>query len=83
MIKSFKNGKDTMPVIAINEHKRHGASIANGVHVFASRAETTMITKRYKFIVAAFFAGVYCTIAGSVTAVKLFSYIFDDRVTRM
>ena len=72
-----------MPVLDINELKRHRSSPVNGIHVAAGRAEAGMTAKRDKFEIATARAGKHGTPKGRIAAVNHFFYIFDDRVTRM
>lgn len=77
------NGKDAMPVLNIEEFKRHRSSPVNGVHVAVGRTEAGMTTERNKFKVTAERTAIHGTAKGRISSGNHFFYILNDRVTRV
>ena len=79
----FRDRKNAMAVVAVDQFACHGSCPFPGVKVAAGRTETGMAAKRDKVKMPAFGAAVHGTAEGGVTAVDHLINVFDLRGTGM
>ena len=74
----FVNGKNEMPVRAVDKLKRHFCGAFNAVFVAAGRAESGMAAERDEFEFAAVGTGIHGTAKRGVPAVYHFLHVFHN-----
>lgn len=80
MAELFVNGKDKMPVCALEQFKRHSGSPVVGVLCAAGGAELGMASERYEFEFPALGTAVHGAAIRGIAAVDdLFDVFHDDR----
>jgi hypothetical protein len=79
----FVNGKNTMPVVDVNEFEGHLSGAFHGIFVAASRTETAVAAERDKFQFTTIRATVHCPAIGWITTVYHLANIFHHTVTWM
>ena len=72
-----------MPVLNIDDFKRHGGSAVKGVFNPAGRAETAVASERRKFEIAADRAAKHSPAKGGITAVNHFVDVFNHGLAGM
>ena len=79
----FRDCKNAVPVIAIDQFARHGGCPLPGVKIAAGWTETGMAAKRDKMKMTAFRTAVHGAAEGGVTAVDHLINVFNLRRTGM
>ena len=79
----FRNGKDTVPVSAVDKLTCHSSGAFASVKITACWTESGMTSKRNKLQVAAMRAGIHGTAVSWVTAVDHLVNIFNFNRTRV
>ena len=72
------NGKDTVPVIDIDDLKRHGSSTVDGIFGAAGRAESAVTAKGNKLESTTTATAIHCTAKRRITTSDHAVNIFDD-----
>lgn len=78
MTEGFVNGKDKMPVGAVDELKGHSSRPVIGIFGTACRTKFRVAAERDKFKVTTMRAAIHGTTAGRITAVDDFSNVFHN-----
>ena len=77
------NGKNTMPMLYINNLKRHSSSSVNGIHVTTSWTEARMTTKSSKFEITTIGTNIHGAAIRWIATMNHFFYILNNSITRM